>query len=53
VWPVSSVSTTTLRVKKGEWAPLRFSNILSLPATGNTLMLVTRGEDWLAWEEKS
>jgi hypothetical protein len=42
-----------LRVKKGEWAPLRFSNILSLPTTGITLMLVTRGEDWLAWEEKS
>ena len=37
----------TLRVKKGAWAPLRFSNMLSLPATGMTLMLVTRGEEWL------
>ena len=45
VCPASSVSTTTLRVKKGAWAPLRFSNMLSLPATGITRMLVIRGEE--------
>src|SRR5258708_29845169 len=45
VCPSSSVSNTTLRVKNGAWAPLRFSNMLSLPATGITRMLVIRGDD--------
>ena len=36
-----------LRVKNGAWAPLRFSSMLSFPATGMTLMLVTRGDDGL------
>src|ERR1700749_2595316 len=45
VCPASSVRITTLRVKKGAWAPLKFSNMLSLPATGITLMLVTLGEE--------
>src|SRR5271156_6516360 len=48
VWPASSVSTTTFRVKYGACAPLRFSSMLSWPATGITRMLVTRGEDELA-----
>jgi hypothetical protein len=35
----------TFLVKNGAWAPLRFSNMLSRPATGITRMLVTRGEE--------
>jgi hypothetical protein len=34
---------TRLRVKKGACAPLRFSNMLSRPATGTTRMAVTMG----------
>lgn len=32
--PVESVSTTTLRVKYGPWAPDRLSSMQSRPATG-------------------
>src|SRR3954447_13656385 len=36
VWPLLSVRRTTLRVKNGACAPLRFSSMLSCPATGTT-----------------
>ena len=41
--PQLSVSNTTLRVKKGACAPLRFSSMLSCPATGITRMAATSG----------
>ena len=43
VAPVESVRMTRLRVKNGPCAPLRFSSMLSRPATGTTLMAVTVG----------
>ncbi|WP_255542637.1 hypothetical protein [Azospirillum sp. INR13] len=48
VWPALSFRMTTLRVKKGAWAPDRFSSIESWPATGTTSISVTLGEDWVA-----
>src|SRR3954451_2958461 len=43
VLPSESVRTTKFRVKKGPCAPLRFSNMLSWPATGITDMSRTTG----------
>src|SRR5471030_400648 len=41
--PELSVSSTTLRVNQGAWAPLRLSNMLSCPATGMICTLVMTG----------
>src|SRR5471030_824272 len=46
--PELSVSSTTLRVNQGAWAPLRLSNMLSCPATGMTCTLVMTGV-FLLW----
>src|SRR5450830_1702250 len=43
VRPLLSVMITILRVKNGPWAPLRFSSMLSWPATGMTCKLVMTG----------
>src|SRR5262249_36933506 len=43
VCPALSSRITTLRVKKGPCAPLRFSSMLSCPATGTTRRLFTTG----------
>ncbi|MNO04462.1 hypothetical protein D3C81_2255000 [compost metagenome] len=43
VWPALSLRITMLRVKNGPWAPLRFSNMPSWPATGTICMLVMIG----------
>src|SRR3712207_4299965 len=48
VRPALSFSTTRLRVKKGPWAPHRFSSMLSWPATGMTCMSTTVGVSALA-----
>jgi hypothetical protein len=41
--PALSVTTATLRVKNGPCAPLRFSSMLSCPATGTTSTRSTTG----------
>jgi hypothetical protein len=48
VLPALSCRMTTLRVKNGPCAPLRFSSMLSRPATGTTRSSVTVGVafDW-------
>src|SRR6516165_5970422 len=43
VWPALSCKRTTLRVKKGAWAPLKLSSMLSRPATGTTRICATLG----------
>jgi hypothetical protein len=45
VRPALSVRMSRLRVKKGPCAPLRFSSMLSRPATGMTHRSVMRGVD--------
>ena len=47
VRPALSVSSSRLRVKKGPWAPLRLSSMLSRPATGITRNAVIEGVDEL------
>src|SRR5688572_21747230 len=41
--PSESVTIAMLRVKKGPCAPLRFSSMLSCPATGTTSTVATVG----------
>jgi hypothetical protein len=48
VLPLESVKIRMLRVKKGPCAPLRFSNMLSRPATGMTRNCVMDGV-WFVW----
>ena len=45
VRPALSVRISRLRVKNGPWAPLRFSSMLSRPATGMTRSSVIVGVD--------
>src|SRR4051812_7185540 len=47
VWPAASRRITTLRVKNGACAPLRFRSMLSRPATGMTSMSVIAGAAFL------
>src|SRR5205085_863943 len=50
VRPLLSVRTSRLRVKNGPCAPLRFSSMLSRPATGITRSAVMRGVELLIEE---
>src|SRR4051812_36978950 len=47
LWPAVSRRMTRLRVKNGACAPLRFSSMLSRPATGMTSMSVMSGAPFL------
>src|SRR4051812_50122369 len=47
VWPAASRRITTLRVKNGACAPLRFRSMLSRPATGMTSISVIAGAAFL------
>ena len=49
VWPALSVRISRLRVKNGPCAPLRFSSMLSRPATGITRSSVMTGVE-VAWD---